>query len=538
MSVVKRIIRPQAGFQESFTRCNTDFAIGGGVLNCGKTFAATLSIADCADDPNFRAVFLRNNLGDARASGGILDTFKEIYGNAVEIVESGEPRVTFKGSGCKIDVTHVSDQSRDKVRQRFKGRQYDFIYFDEMTGFTWDCFVEICTRNRGNGRWTGHIRGTTNPDRRHWLRIFLDWYIGVDGFIREDRDGVVRYFYINGATVKDVVWGDSKEDVYNICKIDIDKKLRRINGKNGTLTYKDIIRSFVYYSGKMSENKASLGNNSGYVGAVAMSGGKSAEQLLEGNWNVSPDDEANACIAPSDANQVFMQDPMRNGDKWITCDLADVGTDNFVAVAWDGLHIEDILIVTKTTPRENADLLESFAKEHDVPDNHIIFDGIRAIYIKDYIPDAEPFISNTAPRGIYGRMYRYLKDECYARLVELIKRGQLSIEEKVANGIYIHQRLKIHGTIQNEFIEECLVVAFKDVLGGKKALLTKKEMNAKLGKERSMDLLDAISMRMLPLLDYPYGEEFVRSIPQGVESDEYDDGYMGGESIYETSNWY
>ena len=53
-----------------------------------------------------------------------------------------------------------------------------------------------------------------------------------------------------------------------------------------------------------------------------------------------------------------------------------------------------------------------------------------------------------------------------------------------------------------------------------------------------MDLLDAISMRMLPLLDYPYGEEFVRSIPQGVESDEYDDGYMGGESIYETSNWY
>ena len=121
-----KIIRAHKGFQEKFIRCNTDFAVGGGILGGGKSFAAVMSIGEPSYDSRFRALFLRNNLGDARASGGLLDTFREVYGNGVSIVESGEPRVTF-ASGAKVDVTHVSDQTREKVMQRFKGRQYDYI---------------------------------------------------------------------------------------------------------------------------------------------------------------------------------------------------------------------------------------------------------------------------------------------------------------------------------------------------------------------------------------------------------------------------
>ena len=252
-----------------------------------NTTAAILSIAEPSRDGRFRGLFLRNNLGDARASGGILDTFKEMYGDEVEVVESGEPRVTFLSSGARIDVTHVADQTRDKVLQRFKGRQYDYIYFDEGTGFTWECFTTIYSRNRGTASWTGKVRMTTNPERDHWLRKFLDWYIGADGFIMEEREGVVRYFFIAGETVDDVVWGDSKEEVYQKCRIQIDRKLAKVNGKSGTLTYKDMIKSFTFYLGKMSENKATLGSNGGYAGSVAVTGGRSSEQLLEGNWNVS-----------------------------------------------------------------------------------------------------------------------------------------------------------------------------------------------------------------------------------------------------------
>jgi hypothetical protein len=528
-----KIIRPHAGFQEKFVRTNVDVCFAGGVLNCGKTAGAVLMCGEPSLDPNFRGVFLRNNLGDAKAGGGILDEFKSMYRGGINVVESGEPRAEFP-SGAKIDITHIADQSRDKVRQRFKGRQYDLIYFDEMTGFTWDCFTEVCTRNRGTGKWTGKIRGTTNPDRNHWLRTFLDWYIGIDGFIREDRDGVVRYFYIAGETVKDVVWGDTKEEVYEKCKIDINRKLAKVNGGSTKLTYKDLIRSFTFYLGRISENKATIGNNSGYVGAVAMSGGRSSEQLLEGNWNVSPDEDFDIPIPSDVANQVFMNDPKMNGDKWITCDLADTGTDNFIALAWDGFHVFDYLILGKTTPRENAERLGMFAQKHNIPDSRIIYDAIRGTYINDYLPDAIPFTSYLAPMGLYGRGAHKLKDECYIRLVEVIKRGDLSFEESIAKSIYEHQKLKENITIQNEFIEECIVVRFKETQYGKKALLSKKEMNAKLGKGRSMDLLDPCAMRMYPVLEYPYGEELVKT-SRHIDND--DDEELNSESIYDDSIW-
>lgn len=538
MAEAQKIIRPQAGFQEKFVRTNVDVCISGGVLNCGKTSGAVLMCAEPSLDPNFRGVFLRNNLGDLKSGGGILDEFRSMYRGGVEVVESGDPRVVFP-SGARIDVTHIADQTREKVRQRFKGRQYDLIYFDEMTGFTWECFTEVCTRNRGTAKWTGKIRGTTNPDRNHWLRKFLDWYIGADGFIREDRDGRIRFFYINGESVEDVVWGDSKEECYQKCKVDIDRKLARINGKTGKATYKDMIRSFTFYLGKMSENVASIGNNGGYVGAVAMSGGRNAQQLLEGNWNVSPDEDLGAPIPSDVANQVFMTDPQTNGDKWVTCDLADTGTDNFLALAWDGFHIIDALILGRTTPRMNAERLELFAKTHGISNSHIIYDAVRGTYINDYIPEAIPFVSYRAPMGMYGRMAYNLKAECYLRLIEVLKRENLSMADEVSQRVYEHQNLKSAITIQNEFMEECSVVRFKDMQSGKKALISKKEMNAKLGKARSMDLLDPIAMRMLPCLEYVYGEELEKTTPQTVADDDDDYYYRrkGVVNIYDDTTW-
>lgn len=502
--------------------------------NCGKTAGAVLMCAEPSTDPKFRGVFLRNNLGDLRSGGGILDEFKAMYGDGIDVVESGEPRAVFP-SGAKIDVTHIADQTKEKVRQRFKGRQYDLIYFDEMTGFSWDCFVEVCTRNRGTGQWTGKIRGTTNPDRNHWLRTFLDWYIGIDGFIREDREGVVRYFYIAGETVKDVVWGDDKESIYRQCKVDIDRKLARINGKNGKANYKDMIRSFTFYLGRMSENIASIGNNSGYVGAVAMSGGRNAEQLLEGNWNVSPDDDSSCAITSEQANYVALNDDQRNGDMWVTCDLADVGTDNFLCLAWDGFHVIDFLTLGRTTPRQNAERLEMFAATYGVANSHIIYDATRARYINDYIPEAIPYLSGKHPMGMYGRMALRLKDECYLRLVEMIKRQGISMSEKVATRTYEHQLLKEKITFLNEFIEECLVVAFKEVQSGKQTLLTKKEMNQKLGRGRSMDVLDAFAMRMLPVLSFAYGDELAGTYKMDTKQE---DNNKIGPSIYDDSFWW
>lgn len=529
----RTIIRPHKGFQERFVRSNVDVVIGGGQLGGGKSFGAILACAEPSLDPKFRALFLRNNLGDLKSGGGILDSFRECYGAGCRVVESGDPHVDW-GSGARADVTHVADQTKKKLEQRFKGRQYDMIYFDELTGFTWECFVYLFSRNRGQAAWSGKIRATTNPKRNHWLRTFLDWYIGADGEIRPDREGVVRYFYNAGESEKDVVWGDSKEEVYQKAKIQIDRFLANFNGKTGTATYKDIIKSFTFYLGRTSEN-ISLGDS--YAGSVAAMGGRSAQEN-SGNWNVDSESDLDAPIPSERANYVFMADEQRNGDKWVTCDLADVGTDNFIALAWDGFHVEDILVLNKTTPRDNAEYLEMFAAHHDVANSHIIYDAVRGRYINDYIPEAVPFISGARPMGMYARMAMRLKDECYLRLVEVIKRGELSISEKVASKIYEHALLRERITIQNEFLEECSVVRFRDAQNGKKTLFSKREMNNMLGKGRSMDVLDPIAMRMYPVLELAYGDELSKTMSLNVDSDDndyYDNRRM---SIYDESSWY
>jgi hypothetical protein len=269
-----------------------------------------------------------------------------------------------------------------------------------------------------------------------------------------------------------------------------------------------------------------------------MSGGAEAEKLLSGNWNVSSKDDEDTVVSFDEANSVFLNDDQVNGDLWITADLADFGTNNFLQLAWDGLHIIDIDIAPFTRPVDNANRMKWFANMHNVAYSHIIFDGIRGRYINDYIPEAIPYESYKAPIGVDALQYMKLKDCCYGRLVYLIKNRLISCSDEVAKRIYINaaEKTKSGILVQDEFIQEAKVIRFVDAQSGKKRLLTKKEMNKLLGRGRSMDLLDPCSMRMYPLLNFPNGSELSMSRQQ---NEYYQDEIETGErvDIYDDTNF-
>lgn len=499
-----------------------------------NSFALVLAMAEpFLTDPDFRAVISRRSLGNQKAGGGFVEKFKQIFGKIVRIKESENPRATFpNGSFC--DLTYIDCADIEKLRERAKGWEYDVMAIDELTEMTWEAFTYLMTRNRGNSKtFTGHFFATLNPKRTHWSREFLDWYIGEDGYVIPERSGKVRYFYINGDTVKDVVWGNSKREVYSQCKIDIDRKLEKVGGG---YSYENMIKSFVFYQGKMSENKAMLDTNPDYIGSVAASGGKTAQALLEGNFNVDPDEEEYIPISSINAQEVFTNDPSANGDQWITADLADYGSDNMIALSWNGFHIDDILILEKSTPRENASQIKIFAQKHDVGDSHIIFDATNGRYFYDYVPDAVGYLSSTKPIGMYANTGVLMKDISYLRMVNMIKHGEITIDESVANSTYKHHNLKYTVTVQNEFMEECYVVRFDIVGNGKKRLWSKKQMNRKLGRHRSMDLLDAISMRMYPCCDLEYGKEIDEGAKE-AERDRLTKSQVVTQSIYDNTLW-
>lgn len=527
-----KIIRPQPGFQEKMVRSNVDFLVAGAAMGVGKSFAALLMAASHVSDPNFRMVYLRRNISDVKAGGAGADEAQKIYGDIASMKMSDSPRLTFP-SGAFIDFTHMSDQTPDKVLERIRGWAYSVVYIDEGTGFEWSTVKLIFSRNRSAGDWSGKMRITCNPKKSHWLRKWLDYWIDpVTGYPIPERDGVVRYFYIKGESVDDVVFGDTKEEVYAKCRYQIDPIVKKMNEGGHDYSYKNLIKSCTFYSGKLSDNQELLKNNPNYMGSVAAMGERQASANLLGCWNTDPDDDTENPIPYSVAESVFDNDPMMNNDKWITADLADTGDDNTVIFVWNGLHIIDHAILCTSTPKMNADKLLEMADIHGIPNSHIIYDGIRAVYVNDYIPEALPFISYRRPIGKYGRMFYNLKDECYARLVEMIKRRMLSFDDKIAKTIYNHKNINNPITIGTEFVEECSVVRFKDMPGGKKSLLNKKEMNKMLGKGRSMDVLDPIAMRMLPLLGFEYGQELIMTAAASNE-----DGSFGNTNIYDDSIW-
>lgn len=498
-----------------------------------NSFAALLMAAEPSLDPNFRMVFIRKNIQDTKVGGGGVDEIEKIYGDAVKVKRSENPRATFK-NGAFVDFTHMDNENPEDVLERVKGWQYGVIYFDEGTGFEWSTIRLAFSRNRSSGKWNGKIRITCNPKKNHWLRIWLDWYIDpITGYPIPERDGVVRYFYIKGDNIKDVAFGDTPEEVYEQCKHQIDGHLKKLNARGGKFTYKDFIKTTTFYGGSLDMNKELLKTNPGYVASVAAMGEKQALANLAGNWNVDILDESESPIPSWAARECLMADPQVNGNKWITADLADYGTDNFIALVWDGLHIYDMLVLGKTTPAQNANQLKLLAAKHDIPDSHIVFDGTNGRYILDYIPDAIPFISSYPPVGLYARAAANRKDEAYLRLKFLITERKISFSNDVANRKYYHAKLKTEILIETEFIEECSVVRFQEQPGGKKRLATKKEMNQMLGKGRSMDLLDAIAMRMFPLAEYQYGTELEKTAIDQRDEIECD----SNESVYEDSFW-
>jgi hypothetical protein len=180
-----------------------------------------------------------------------------------------------------------------------------------------------------------------------------------------------------------------------------------------------------------------------------------------------------------------------------------------------------------------------FANKHNIGYRHIIFDAIRGRYFLDYIPDAIPYESYRAPFGISALQYTKLKDCCYGKLVYLVKNNLISVSDEVARRKYINaaSRTTSDLTIQNEFCEEARVIRWVDAPNGKKRLATKKELNKMLGRGRSMDLLDAISMRMMPLLDMQDGTELETSRKQQKNNDVKTES-GNAVNIYDETNWY
>lgn len=183
------------------------------------------------------------------------------------------------------------------------------------------------------------------------------------------------------------------------------------------------------------------------------------------------------------------------GLKYITADIASLGSDKFVVRVWSGFRVIDRQEYTKLVPDEITKVLKSTAAKFQVPRSRTIYDadGL-GIFLKGYLKGAIPFHNGAAPiqkKGAkYKVNYKNLKTQCAYLLAQKINKGEMFFGDE--------QDVETQSLIIQEL--ECLQ-SYDTDSEGKVRILPKKEVKEIIG--RSPDDLDTLIMRMYPTIRPP-----------------------------------
>ena len=255
-----RKIAPQLGPQEKFLACDADVVFYGGSAGGGKSFALLLNPLYHVANSKFGAVIFRRTTKQITAEGSLWDEASELYHGMGAKLNQSDLSATFP-SGMKVTFAHME---YEKDRFSWMGSQIPSICFDEITHFTWKQFSYMYSRNRSGSGVKSQIRGTCNPDPDSWVRRFIDWWIGPDGFAIPERSGVVRWFIMQG---EDIIWAKSRQSIL--------------------LKYpKSLPKSFTFIRSSVYDNKILLEKDPGYLANLNALTRVEKAQLLDGNWNI------------------------------------------------------------------------------------------------------------------------------------------------------------------------------------------------------------------------------------------------------------
>lgn len=254
---------PQAGPQAEFLACTADIAIYGGSAGSGKSFALLLDPLRHYNNSEFGGTIFRKTAVQVRNEGGLWDSSMGVYP-----LFQAKPRESLLEwrfpKGMSLGFSHLE---YDKDVLNFQGAQIPWIGFDELTHFSETQFFYMLSRNRSTSGVKPRIRCTTNPDPDSWVRKFIDWWIGPEGFPIKERSGVLRYFIRRN---DEIVWADSAEELY--------EKFGR--------TPEVQPKSVTFIAAKLQDNKILMEKDPAYHGNLLALNRVDRMRLLDGNWDV------------------------------------------------------------------------------------------------------------------------------------------------------------------------------------------------------------------------------------------------------------
>lgn len=256
-------LQPQPGPQTEFLATQADIAIYGGAAGGGKSYALLLEPLRHLENKSFGGVIFRRNTTQVRNQGGLWDESMGLYPHFKAAPRESTLEWAFL-HGMRIKFAHLE---HEKSVLDWQGSQIPFMGFDELTHFTEGQFFYMLSRNRSTSGIRSYIRATTNPDPDSWVRRFIDWWIGKDGYPIPERSGKLRWFIRRDDAI---IWADTPEEIW------------AKYGRSGDVQPKSV----TFISAKLSDNKILMEKDPGYYATLLAMSRVDRMRLLGGNWDV------------------------------------------------------------------------------------------------------------------------------------------------------------------------------------------------------------------------------------------------------------
>ena len=429
----RRMIIDQLGGQENMLASPADIIIGGGMRGGSKSYSLLLEVLKDVYNRNFRCVILRNEKPDL---DDLIEVSYEVF-NQFGIYNKSKNDMTWNfNSGASLRFSYYADEF-DEFKKRFQGKQFAYIGIDEITHCPFKKFKYLLTDNRNAYGIRSRFWGTCNPDPDSWVATFLfdgGWLDRETGFPIPEMDGVIKYFYSPSSEVGEIVWGDTREEVFQLCREDIMKHWNESYAACGTPA-QIAVKSCAFVEAKLADNKILLESDPGYVGNLMNQDEEQQSRDLDGNWKFR---SAGDDLIKMDDMIAFYDNAIQCEEKdelYATADVALQGGDNFVMWLWQGNHVRDVF-VGRFDSKTLIGMIGMKLREWGVDEDHFTYDyqGIGQI-LEGHFPNAVKFINQSSPiaedkrdQDIIKKKYKDLKSQCAVMLYKMFRNNEISID--------------------------------------------------------------------------------------------------------------
>lgn len=252
---------PASETHRKFLNCKSDYVIFGGAAGAGKSHQALLLILKYIEDPNFRAVFIRETSTQLSQAGGLFQEAQAMWGKWFGAKFKSHPQMTATfPSGAQVQFK-VCGADRDI--SNFDGLQASLIVFDESQNHTDVQVRYLESRIRSKAKGPHQLISTCNPRRDSHLMPFVNAYLDqVTGIPIPELSGVERYY---GTYAGVLVIADTKEE--------LEEKYPGIQPQ-----------TYCFISATVRDNPIMKKLNPGYVARLENLKRVERERLLLGSW--------------------------------------------------------------------------------------------------------------------------------------------------------------------------------------------------------------------------------------------------------------